>query len=240
MTLLWCYVRAQERTVERYRTHSETDRTRQAFQQAMMYIFAYFFTYIFSLVNLFLPTDAVRLNFYVAVMVKLTVPLQGLFNFFIYIKPRIYSMRERSEYRDRPVLELIHIIITRRRDNVPTSERRPRRDSFIFPAFQASRASLHFQLARRSSARNYTSSKASVSSTKDLTLQEERLHSKAVAELGSCDSDDVSEDFDEYAQKLVEMLQRRDHTVLKDCSDNQSETSCTNLDEDEQKGEEIA
>lgn len=229
MTLLWYYVKAQEVAIERYRFRSEANRTRQAFQQAMLYIFAYFFTYIFSLINLFLPSDAVQLNFCIAVLVKLTLPLQGFFNFLIYIRPRLLTMRERSENGDKSLLELVRIIITRGKgNNVLAPRQRRQRDSFIFPAFQTSRSSL--RLSERASRLSRTSS------TKCMTVQEEaEVFSRAKVEVESCESNDVDEDFDEYAHKLVELLQRNAHITMEDSSGIQQETDCTNLDEEEQK-----
>jgi len=234
MTLLWRYVRAQEKSVERYRSHPETARTRQAFHQALMYIFAYFLTYIFSLVNLFLPSDAIVWNFYVALMVKITLPLQGFFNFSIYIRPRIFSMRERNEYKDKPFLELVYIIITRRRDTKRMGRRR-QRDSFILPAFQSSISSLHFQMNKRTSKHSITSI-----TSKTSAMHEGRTSIRsAIAEIQSCNYDYASEDDDDYVHKMAEFLERNPQIKKDYCSDSEQEIESTNLSEDEQKCEEV-
>lgn len=83
------------------RSRSSQRRVRETATQACLYISAFFVTYIFfGIGTLFGPSPAneSRRNFYlpVAILTKITLPLQGMWNCFIYIRPRYNALRVRN------------------------------------------------------------------------------------------------------------------------------------------------
>ncbi|KAI2493968.1 hypothetical protein MHU86_20576 [Fragilaria crotonensis] len=98
MVMIICHVRGRIAAVVRYRTRPRLDETaRQTVVQSMLYIMAsllpngilvlnHSFNYVF-------PTHQNSVRFVFACFAKVIVPLQGLFNLIIYIRPRYIALR---------------------------------------------------------------------------------------------------------------------------------------------------
>ena len=98
MFMIIRHVRGRIAAVERYRTRSRLDQTaRQIVAQSLLYIVASLLPNGILLVqhvlNYIFPSQQVTLRFVISCMVKLILPLQGLFNLIIYIRPRYIALR---------------------------------------------------------------------------------------------------------------------------------------------------
>ncbi|KAI2505422.1 hypothetical protein MHU86_9035 [Fragilaria crotonensis] len=96
MVMIICHVRGRIAAVVRYRTRPRLDETaRQTVVQSLLYIVASLLPNVLFLMNhsiiYLFPTVTVR--FVVSFLAKLIVPLQGLFNLIIYIRPRYVKLR---------------------------------------------------------------------------------------------------------------------------------------------------
>jgi Na+/melibiose symporter-like transporter len=74
------------------------ERTKQTAIQSILYIGAILIPYTLIIINLCIQNTDRNVRFILGILVKLMIPLQGVFNFFIYIRPRLMSMRERDGY----------------------------------------------------------------------------------------------------------------------------------------------
>ncbi|KAI2490543.1 hypothetical protein MHU86_24021 [Fragilaria crotonensis] len=98
MFMIICHVRGRIAAVVRYRTRPRLDQTaRQTVAQALLYIAASLFPNALLLVNHsfnhVFPTQQETARFVLSFLVKLIVPLQGLFNLIIYVRPRYIALR---------------------------------------------------------------------------------------------------------------------------------------------------
>jgi hypothetical protein len=98
MVMIIRHVRGRIAAVVRYRTQPRLDQTaRQTVTQALLYIVASLLPNAILLVNHVLnyvfPTHQVTLRFVVSFLIKLILPLQGLFNLIIYVRPRYTVLR---------------------------------------------------------------------------------------------------------------------------------------------------
>ncbi|KAI2501673.1 hypothetical protein MHU86_12797 [Fragilaria crotonensis] len=100
MFMIICHVRGRIAAVVQYRTRSRLNQTaRQTVVQSLLYIAASLLPNAILLVNhslnFFSPTYQVTVRFVIAFLVKLILPLQGLFNLIIYIRPRMILLRRK-------------------------------------------------------------------------------------------------------------------------------------------------
>ncbi|KAI2499620.1 hypothetical protein MHU86_14855 [Fragilaria crotonensis] len=100
MVMIMCHVRGRLAAVVRYRTRSRLDDTaRQTVVQSLLYIAASLLPNALILINhsfnFFFPTSQVAVRFVIAFLVKLILPLQGLFTLFVYIRPRLIMLRRK-------------------------------------------------------------------------------------------------------------------------------------------------
>jgi len=122
MTLVYCSVRQRERAMSQFnfRTRDGTvvlsssyiqlcKDKRETGIQAFLYVAAFIITYLWSGINYFFtvagstPPDALKL------LIFLFTPLQGFWNFFIYIRPR-YCLINR-QFRDKSIREKLVLVI---------------------------------------------------------------------------------------------------------------------------------
>lgn len=112
MLLLTLHVRKREITLSRHRLNPQTSQTRQTYIQALLYIAAYFITYLFSFVQAILGSAYnEHLRFTLAFLVKLSLPLQGFFNFVIYIRPRYSMLRAQRGGSTLSAFSLLYYIV---------------------------------------------------------------------------------------------------------------------------------
>ncbi|KAI2501671.1 hypothetical protein MHU86_12795 [Fragilaria crotonensis] len=100
MIVITCHVRGRIAAVVRYRTLRRLRETaRQTVVQSLLYIAASLLPNALLLVNhslnFFFPTYQVTVRFVIAFLVKLILPLHGLFNVIIYIRPRFITLRRK-------------------------------------------------------------------------------------------------------------------------------------------------
>jgi hypothetical protein len=98
MVMIIRHVRGRIAAVVRYRTRPRLDQTaRQTVAQSLLYIVASLLPNTLLLVNhglnYLFPTRQGTVRFVVSFLVKLIVPLQGLFNLIIYVRPRYIALR---------------------------------------------------------------------------------------------------------------------------------------------------
>jgi hypothetical protein len=98
MFMIIRHVRGRVASVVRYRTRPRLDQlSRQIVAQSLLYIVASLLPNGILLVHHILshifPSQQATLRFVIAFMVKLIVPLQGLFNLIIYVRPRYIALR---------------------------------------------------------------------------------------------------------------------------------------------------
>jgi hypothetical protein len=97
--IIW-HVRGRIAAVVQYRTRTRLDETtRQTVYQSLLYIGASLFPSALLFVNQLLNYAVINRHqttrFVVAFLVKLIIPLQGLFNLIIYVRPRYIALRQR-------------------------------------------------------------------------------------------------------------------------------------------------
>ena len=117
MILVYCKVRGQEqRMINRsfVRELNRREFTKQTVRQAFLYIASTLITYIFPAVVTLavndLPTKNQRTFFFtLAVLTKVFMPLQGLWNFMIYLRPRYVALINRNP--DRRRISLVRNIV---------------------------------------------------------------------------------------------------------------------------------
>jgi hypothetical protein len=120
MALLASHVRSQDISVwGRYRLNPRTAWTRrQTCIQALLYVGAYFGTHIFIFIDQLVGTPDQTIRFFLAIMLKFTVPLQGFFNCAIYIRPRYIVLRAQQQGETAPsCFCLLWRLITSGRDH---------------------------------------------------------------------------------------------------------------------------
>ena len=101
MFMIMCHVRGRIAAVVRYRTRPRLDQTaRQTLAQSMLYITASLLPngllLVNHLFNFVFPTRQETVRFVLSFLVKLILPLQGLFNLIIYVRPRYIALRHKS------------------------------------------------------------------------------------------------------------------------------------------------
>jgi hypothetical protein len=102
MFMITCHVRGRIAAVVRYRTRPRLDQTaRQTVTQSLLYIVASLLPNALLVVNqsfnYVFPTHHETVRFVLSFLVKLIVPLQGLFNLIIYVRPRYIALRRKRE-----------------------------------------------------------------------------------------------------------------------------------------------
>jgi hypothetical protein len=100
MFMITCHVRGRIAAVVQYRTQPRLDQTaRQTVTQSLLYIVASLLPNGLLLVNhVFnhvIPTHHETVRFVLSFFVKLIIPLQGLFNLVIYVRPRYIALRRK-------------------------------------------------------------------------------------------------------------------------------------------------
>ncbi|KAI2490546.1 hypothetical protein MHU86_24024 [Fragilaria crotonensis] len=100
MFMIIRHVRGRISAVVRYRTRPGLDqKARQTVTQSLLYIAASLLPNALYLVNhsfnFFFPTHDTTVRFVLSFMIKLILPLQGLFNLIIYIRPRYIMLRRK-------------------------------------------------------------------------------------------------------------------------------------------------
>ena len=99
MIMIMCHVRGRLAAVVRYRTRPRlNDTARQTVFQSLLYIGASLIPFILLTVHevlTYVKNDQQITRFVVSLLVKLIVPLQGLFNLIIYVRPRYIALRQR-------------------------------------------------------------------------------------------------------------------------------------------------
>ncbi|KAI2489740.1 hypothetical protein MHU86_24848 [Fragilaria crotonensis] len=98
MFILVYHVRGRIAAVVRYRTRPRLDDTlRQTVIQSLLYIVACLLPNALLLAHQFftssLATQQETARFVFSIFIKLIIPLQGLFNLIIYVRPRYISLR---------------------------------------------------------------------------------------------------------------------------------------------------
>lgn len=120
MLLIWCYVRHQELKAHRFQFDDECGnmkQTKQTAVQALLYVGGFFLTYIFPIINHFVfPAFSEPLTehrtaiFTLAFLTKFFLPLQGFFNFIVYVRPRLRRLAH--ENPEDSQLSLIWQVVT--------------------------------------------------------------------------------------------------------------------------------
>mmetsp|Transcript_19947 Transcript_19947/g.34063 ORF Transcript_19947/g.34063 Transcript_19947/m.34063 type:complete len:398 (-) Transcript_19947:1433-2626(-) len=131
MLMVFCTVRSQEnRMAASYYNNNYTDefnkeRTRQTIRQATLYIVCPWITFSFAAaISLSIgPKPPARENrtyyFVLAVMTKVFLPMQGMFNLLIFLRPRYYALQRRHPQRRR--ISLIRQLIPTRQEGSGTA-----------------------------------------------------------------------------------------------------------------------
>lgn len=96
MILIVCHVRGRISNVSRYWTQARLDETaRQTLIQSMLYIGTSLLPVALYLISLVIVQQDSIANFAMAFVMKLILPLQGVFNLIIYVRPRYRALRQR-------------------------------------------------------------------------------------------------------------------------------------------------
>ena len=101
MVMIICHVRGRIAAVVRYRVRPQLDHTaRQTVIQSLLYIMACLLPNALLLAHQFftlsLATQQETARFVFSLFIKLIIPLQGLFNLIIYVRPRYISLRRKK------------------------------------------------------------------------------------------------------------------------------------------------
>jgi hypothetical protein len=72
------------------------ERTKQTAIQSILYVAATLIPITLVFITQNIKNNQKSLRFILGILVKVMIPIQGVFNFFIYIRPRLLSMRERD------------------------------------------------------------------------------------------------------------------------------------------------
>jgi hypothetical protein len=72
------------------------ERTKQTAIQSILYIAATLIPFLLVAIDQNLKSYDPTVRFIIGTLVKLFIPCQGIFNFLIYIRPRIISKREKD------------------------------------------------------------------------------------------------------------------------------------------------
>jgi len=71
---------------------------KKAVNQSLLYVFAYVLTYLPTTIHLLFPKSSTSVAYIITYLAQATfLPLQGFWNFFIYIRPRYLAIRERND-----------------------------------------------------------------------------------------------------------------------------------------------
>jgi hypothetical protein len=108
------YSKKQTMIVSRWRISSRFDHFHETIKQALLYITSFMLPYSIVLVAAFISTEQSTSRFVLACFVKLILPLPGLFNVIIYIRPRYILLRLDRGERASSYSLLQEIIIGRR------------------------------------------------------------------------------------------------------------------------------
>ena len=114
---------------------SRNHNTREAFKQTSLYIASFFITYSAFGVTAFAtmtldPTEENRtFYFFWAVLVKLFVPSSGIWNFYIYTRPRVVLLQKRNPHVGR--WALLRQVVFNAKQHSPRGTQRPPRPSSV-------------------------------------------------------------------------------------------------------------
>ena len=96
MIMLICHVRGRHAAVTQYHTRPQLDRTvTQTVRQAMLYIWASLIPCVVILPSGLVSSKEQIPRLILALLTKLILPLQGLFNLIIYVRPRYVALKQR-------------------------------------------------------------------------------------------------------------------------------------------------
>ena len=96
MIMIVCHVRGQRASVTQYDTRPQLDRTViQTVRQAMLYIWASLIPCAVIVTSLFVQGTEQIPRLLLALLTTLILPLQGVFNLIIYVRPRYIALRQR-------------------------------------------------------------------------------------------------------------------------------------------------
>jgi hypothetical protein len=112
MTSILCYVRGRRISL---RPSSTFDQFKETIIQAILYIASFIVPYTFTILALFVTSEDPLSRFIFASFLKLILPLSGLFNVIIYIRPRYVILRY-SRGQNVPSFTLLREIIMGSRD----------------------------------------------------------------------------------------------------------------------------
>jgi len=122
MTSISCYVQAQSKRMGKYsygmrQTQRRESEKRATIRQAIFYTAAFFITFIFQAMRMLSCK-----SFPVEIMNSVFFPLQGFWNFLLYIRPNVMKMKEAKP--DKCLCEIIWSVVFHSRKN--NTEVRPK------------------------------------------------------------------------------------------------------------------
>jgi hypothetical protein len=106
------------------RLHERPDeKIKQTAIQSILYVMATLIPFILVFITQNITNNDRNVRFVLGILVKLLIPVQGVFNFFIYIRPRLVSMRESGRDSSSIKMMVWHIVFGGGNRGSPDEER---------------------------------------------------------------------------------------------------------------------